>query len=143
MVIYREFTRGNGEKRDAGVAEIYTVRGDDNATQLFEMMAQNVTGISKNEISLIRTGYEGNKGRNYISSGKCSGSEPGMSRLYQTQLVDGYNIRSMTHSHPISDYAGKSDIGFKNQVVRNSLLLEVRIPKQFIYCVPKNQYKKF
>ncbi len=140
MVIYREFTRGNGEKRDAGVAEIYTVRGDDNATQLFEMMAQNVTGISKNEISLIRTGYEGNKGRNYISSGKCSGSEPGMTLLHDTQLMNGYTLREFIHSHPAKNYPSKNDKYIRDIVTGNALDNNVRIPIHRIYHVPTSGY---
>ena len=140
---YSSFTRSNGTKQDAGSADVFEVRGDNEATVFFEMFAQNVTGRSYNEVSHIKTGLAGDKGLNFISCGHVIGSEPGMSRLYNTQLINGFNIREMIHSHPLADYAGKGDKKFKTDIVKNCLIDKIPIPVFSIYHVPSGTYIKF
>lgn len=126
---------GNGKSFD-----VYKVRGDENATKLFEFLSNNISiEPSSVEFSQIKTGIEGANGLNFISSGHSRGSEPGMTHLYLNQLQHGYHIRSMTHSHPASDYAGNSDIEFAKGVhkINGSPILN------FIYYVPKNKYLQF
>ncbi len=142
-VDYKEFTKANGEKIEAGKADVFEIRGDDSATRLFEMFSQNVTGRTFNEVSQVKTGVEGDKGLNFISSGHVIGSEPGMSRLYNTQLVNGYNIREMIHSHPRSDYAGNNDMIVKSQVIGNSINNKVRIPIFKYYLVTSHKYNRY
>ncbi len=140
---YSSFTRSNGTKQDAGSADVFEVRGDNEGTLFFEMFAQNVTGRSYNEVSHIKTGLAGDKGLNFISSGHVIGSEPGMSRLYNTQLKYGYNIREMIHSHPRSNYPSKSDTYVKNSVTYLSALQKLCTPVFMIYQVTSSKYFKF
>ena len=48
--------------------DVFTIRGDDNGTRLFEFLAENVTKQTSVEISHAKTGLSGNKGLNFISS---------------------------------------------------------------------------
>ncbi|MBD5180778.1 MAG: hypothetical protein HDT01_05700 [Bacteroidales bacterium] len=140
---YAPFKRSSDEQISAGKADIIEVRGDDNATKLFEAFAQNVTAITENEVSLIRTGIEGDEGHDFISSGHVRGSEPGMTHLYSTQLKYFYNLREMIHGHPIADHASGVDIDVKNVITDLHLKVKTRIPQFKIYHVPTKTYIKY
>ena len=120
--------------------DVWKVRGDDNATKMFEFMSDNITGSdSKVEIGLAQTGIAGDKGLNFITTGHAIGSEPGLSYLFLNQLQNGYTIRTITHSHPKSNYASKGDFDFAEQI---SLKVSNNI-NFLIYHVPTEKYLKF
>ncbi|MBQ9077161.1 MAG: hypothetical protein IJY31_04895 [Muribaculaceae bacterium] len=124
--------------------DVYIIRGDDNGSRLFEFLSDNISGsLSQVEVGLTRTGYPGDRGRNYITTGHERGSEPGISYLYMTELYNRYSIREIIHSHPVSDYSGKSDNEFKKQVKKNQAENKLLPPKFMIYHVPKRNYFEF
>ncbi len=126
---------------DAGNGNTYDyilVRGDDNATQLFEFMSDNVSKVSKMEYSLINTGQSGDKGQNYISTGHVEGSEPAMSHIILNQLQFGYTIRRTNHCHPKSDYASPGDEKFAKNMFDISPKIE-----NYIYYIPERRYVKY
>ena len=123
-----------------GAYDTYQVRGDDNAKTLFEFLSNNLCPESKIEFSLVQTGFEGKNGLNFISTGHVRGSEPGMSYLFRDQLQYGYQIRSMTHSHPLDENFGSSDSSFVETITK-WYQLNKYIPVQHqIYHVPTNKY---
>ena len=89
---------GDGETYDA-----YKVRGDGNGITLFAFLGNNVTPCnSKVEIGQAMTGIEGDKGLNFITTGHQRGSEPGGTHLLNGQLRNGYTVRELNHTHPLS-----------------------------------------
>ena len=135
---------GQASHTEPGEYDVYTIRGDDNGKRLFEFMSQHISGsASQVEIGLFQTGYSGDRGRNYITTGHVKGSEPGLTYLYGTELQRGYSVRTITHSHPASDYPSKKDNDFKDQVKINQIKNKIRYPKFIIYYVPKRNYIEF
>jgi RHS repeat-associated protein len=125
--------------------DVYKVRGDENGTALFEFMGKHVTGSSsKVEVSQAMTGIEGDKGLNFITTSHEERKESGMTHLLNKQLLHGYTIRELNHSHPNSDYAGVDDFAFANAIIFNQNKNGYKIPIFHIYYVPgksKIQYK--
>ncbi|MFG6380612.1 MAG: hypothetical protein K1V87_00695 [Muribaculum sp.] len=120
--------------------DVYQVRGDDNATDFFEFVSNNISGSEACiEFGLIRTGLEGSDGLNFITTGHARGSEPGMSHLVEDQLRYSYTLRSITHSHPLGGKAGASDYDFVNNIYDK---FKYVVP-QFIYHVPTKKYIQF
>src|SRR5690554_4975031 len=76
--------------------DIYKIRGDENGTKLFEFVSEN-TNV---EWSQIKTGTEGAKGLNFLTTGHIEYTEPGASDLIMGQLYAGYTIRELNHNHP-------------------------------------------
>ena len=124
--------------------EVYKVRGDANATKLFEFLSNNIS-IEPNQVefSHIMTGMAGDQGLNFISTGHMKGAEPGMSYLYATQLQYYYTIREMNHSHPVGDEFDNIDETFIKQVTENQRNNKFLIPKFSIYHVPTKKYIKY
>lgn len=121
--------------------DVYQVRGDDNATEFFEFVSNNISGSDECiEFGLIKTGFEGSGGLNFITTGHASGSEPGMSYLNYNRLQYGHTIQRMTHSHPIRNSADIADINYAKQIHFN--INKKEIP-QFIYHVPTKNYIQF
>ena len=121
----------NGTQND-----FWKVRGDNNATAMFEFFSDNISGSETQvEIGLTRTGIKGDKGLNFISTGHIKGEEPGISHLYGGQLQFGYTIREIIHSHPKSLSAGQDDIGLKRQIIKNQTKNKKSIPNFLIYNV--------
>ncbi len=125
------------EYKDGKTYDVWKVRGDENATQMFEFMSDNITGSdSKVEIGLAQTGIAGDNGLNFITTGHARGSEPGLTYLFKDQLQNGYTIRTITHSHPESNYASKGDKKFVEwikSIYNRPLLFN-------IYYVPSGEY---
>lgn len=120
------------------------VRGDENGKKLFEFLSDNLSVKPENvEFGLVQTGIEGDKGLNYVTSGSVAGSEPGVPGLFVDRLQNGYNIRSMIHSHPSGKDASKGDKAMKRTVVGAQLAKKVRIPTFQIYHVQSKKYSKF
>ena len=117
--------------------DVWKVRGDENATKIFKFMSDNITGSrTKVEIGLAQTGIAGDKGLNFITTGHARGSEPGLTYLFKDQLQNGYTIRTITHSHPESNYASKGDKKFVEwikSIYNRPLLFN-------IYYVPSGEY---
>ena len=76
--------------------DIFKVRGDENGTKLFEFFADNTNA----EWSQAKTGIEGDKGLNFLTTGHIEYTEPGMSALINGQLAGGYTLREFNHNHP-------------------------------------------
>ena len=117
--------------------DVWKVRGDENATKIFKFMSDNITGSrTKVEIGLAQTGIAGDKGLNFITTGHARGREPGLTYLFKDQLQNGYTIRTITHSHPESNYASKGDKKFVEwikSIYNRPLLFN-------IYYVPSGEY---
>lgn len=119
-----------------GTYDVYQVRGDDNGTALFEFLGDNVTGSpSMVEIGQAKTGIEGDKGLNFITTGHARGREPGGSYLLTGQLFNGYTVRELNHTHPISTSV-IGDIPYKTQVSDFYRSRGMRVPNFNIYHVP-------
>ena len=93
---YKTIEKQKTIKTAKGSYDIYQIRGDEQATELFEFMAQN-TGV---EWMLSSTGIEGSKGLNFLTTSHNEETELGNSHLFSNRLYNGYTIRSFIHSHP-------------------------------------------
>ncbi|KFD38214.1 hypothetical protein AT05_11065 [Schleiferia thermophila str. Yellowstone] len=150
--------RNEDGSRESAVTnvDIYKIRGDDNGTQLFEFVADN-TGV---EWSHIKTGVEGDKGLNFLTTGHIEYTEPGATALLNGQLQHGYTIREMNHNHPgntpvpsgVPGLTGEGgDIGFARSVTdwyqrkyperSGSPTFNVYVPREKRY-VPFNKNSK-
>ncbi|UPQ78288.1 hypothetical protein M0M57_11730 [Flavobacterium azooxidireducens] len=89
--------RENGSRVEASTnVDIYKIRGDKNGEKMFEFVADN-TSV---EWSHIKTGVEGNRGLNFITTGHIEYSEPGVKTVINGQLQFNYTIREINHNHP-------------------------------------------
>lgn len=99
------------------VYDVYKVRGGDKGTALFEFLGNNVTGSSSMvEIGQAKTGIEGDKGLNFITTGHVSRREPGSSFILSGQLFYGYTVRELNHTHPVNPTPSRADNRYKTQV---------------------------
>ena len=106
---YGTIEKASGQKTDGGTRyDVYQVRGDKHAKQLFESFAKN-TSV---EWSIMQTGTEGAKGLNYLTTSHSEKRESGMVDLFNKQLKNGYTLRAFYHSHP-SNVLIPSNIGGK------------------------------
>ncbi len=106
---YGTIEKASGQKTDGGTSyDVYQVRRDKYAKQLFESFAKN-TSV---EWSIMQTGTEGAKGLNYLTTFHNEKSESGMVDLFNKQLKNGYTLRAFYHSHP-SNVLIPSNIGGK------------------------------
>ena len=106
---YGTIEKASGQKTDGGTRyDVYQVRGDKHAKQLFESFAKNTSA----EWSIMQTGTEGAKGLNYLTTSHNEKSESGMVDLFNKQLKNGYTLRAFYHSHP-SNVLIPSNIGGK------------------------------
>lgn len=106
---YGTIEKASGQETDGGTRyDVYQVRGDKHAKQLFESFAKN-TSV---EWSIMQTGTEGAKGLNYLTTSHSEKSESGMVDLFNKQLKNGYTLRAFYHSHP-SNVLIPSNIGGK------------------------------
>ncbi len=138
------------DKKIVDTYDVFKVRGDENGTELFEFFAKNVTMVSKVEFSHAKTGLEGEKGLNFISSshslpevrGTSKVSEElSMSHLLQDQLLHGYTIRELNHSHPYSPEASNADESFAQTI--KGYFSNKKPPLFNIYYEPENTYSPF
>jgi RHS repeat-associated protein len=82
--------------KEVTTIDIFKVRGDENGTKLFEFFSDNTTV----EWSQAKTGIQGDKGLNFLTTGHIEYTEPGMSALINGQLYGGYTLREFNHNHP-------------------------------------------
>jgi hypothetical protein len=134
--------------------DTYKVRGDANGTQMFEFMSQNTTV----EWSQAKTGIEGDKGLNFLTTSHIGDKERGMSNLYSGQLYAGYTIRELNHNHPGNtaypsgsfDYTDNKgnfhptgtwgDVGFARGITNNRQTNRLNIPTFSIYLHDSKSY---
>jgi RHS repeat-associated protein len=134
--------------------DTYKVRGDANGTQMFEFMSQNTTV----EWSQAKSGIEGDKGLNFLTTSHGKDIERGMSNLYSGQLYAGYTIRELNHNHPSNttypsgsfDYTDEKgnfyptgtwgDIGFARGITNNRQVNRLNVPIFQIYLPANKSY---
>lgn len=131
--------------------DVYKVRGDANGTNFFEFMAANTTV----EWSQAKTGIEGDRGLNFMTTSHEQTTERGMSYLYSGQLYNGYTIREMNHSHPsntaypsgsfIHPVTGAGvgewgDVGFSRSITNNRQKNGLNVPTFNIYLPGSKSY---
>jgi RHS repeat-associated protein len=131
--------------------DTYKVRGDTNGTKLFEFMSQN----TKVEWSQAKTGVEGDKGLNFLTTSHDIDTERGMKQLYVGQLYAGYTIRELNHNHPSNTaYPSGSyihpntglgvgewgDVGFARLITTNRKENGLNVPNFNIYIPRSKSY---
>lgn len=126
--------------KKSGIVDIFEVKGDDNATALFEMFAKNVTGVTDNEIALIRTGAPIINERNFITSGHHPNTETGTVPLFNGQLCNGYYFREHIHSHSTKTYPSKGDIKAKLDIQSFLYTSYGYVANFYIYHIPSKKY---
>ena len=125
----------DGQTKDT--YDVYKVRGDDNGTALFEFLGNQVTGSSSRvEIGQAKTGIEGNKGLDFITTGHQERQDPGSSYLLAGQLYYGYTVRELNHTHPVNPVPSSNDLQYKTQVTDVFRSQGLRIPNFNIFYVP-------
>lgn len=93
---YQKRNADGTSSKEVTTIDIFKIRGDKNGTKLFEFLADN-TNV---EWSQAKTGVEGDKGLDFLTTGHIDYAEPGMSGLINKQLSGGYTIRELNHNHP-------------------------------------------
>ncbi len=120
------------------------VRGDDNAKAIFEFLSEHITGSETMvEMGWAKTGIEGDKGLNFISTSHTPKEEGGIGQLYKGQLCNGYYIRELVHSHPMGDGTGSTDATFKGRIMGFQMDFNLPIPQFSIYYQPEKKYLKY
>ena len=125
--------------------DVYKVRGDNNGTALFNFLSDNITGsASKVEIGQIMTGIEGKKGLDFIVTTQVPKANPGIMKLINGQLIYGYTIREINHSHPHAAFPsglvnGGYDIGISRNIVEYYQSKCLIVPNFHIYHVPSKR----
>ena len=120
--------------------DVYRIRGDNNGTALFEFMSNNISGSRTGvEISQAMTGIKGDKGLNFITTGHTKAKEPGMTHLLMGQLLNGYTIRELNHSHPYTPNPSTSDKRFASQIKDIMKQRNISVPEFNLYYVPDKQ----
>ncbi|NDV80566.1 DUF6443 domain-containing protein [Bacteroides sp. 51] len=132
-----------------GTYSYYRVRGDKNASDLFEFLAQN-TGV---EWGQFMTGKAGDSGLNFLTTSHLEDKERGSLAVLEQELRHGYTIRGHIHNHPgntpypsgLEDRGG--DIGWGSKVYRYSSrpILKIYLPEsnQYISYTPSSRPSDF
>lgn len=132
------------EGLEGGQNDYWQVRGDDNATALFEFMSEHITGSETMvEMGWAMTGIAGDNGLNFITTSHTAKEEKGIGELYKGQLGNGYVVRELIHSHPIGDGTGKSDGIMKAIIMTYQFGSNLPIPQFSIYYQPEKKYLKY
>ena len=147
-----EFEYGTIEKQKTvlatkGYFDMYQIRGDRQATQLFEFFARS-TGV---EWCHVKTGIAGEKGLNFITTSHQDAEEYGMLYVFRKRLYS-YTIREWNHNHPkntidpsgsIESGKNKGDIQAANYVDRYLKSQGFPIPKYHIYTTKHKKYTRY
>ena len=116
--------------------DVYTMKGDDNSTQLFEFLADN-TSV---EWSQMRFGLEGKRGLNVLTTSHSENREFGSIDMLNKQYSYGYYMREDIHSHPHNtpipsgfgeEYEGTGDMEYARQLqgIYPHVKLKIYTPK--------------
>ncbi len=149
--------RNYSYKNQNDTYDVFQMRGDDNGKKLFEFLANAVVeqGI---EVSHIKSGIEGEKGLNFVSTAHFKpitevkedglvhriASEPSLSYLWNGRLQYGYTIREINHSHPLSAEPSDSDLRFTSRIRQiYSDIKKTQAPNFSIFYVKENRYIPF
>lgn len=81
------------------------------------------------DIGQAKTGTEGNKGLNFITTGHKASREPGGSYLLNGQLRNGYTVRQLNHTNPASSESSDSDNKYKAEVSRFYKNRGIKVPQ--------------
>ena len=119
--------------------DVFRIRGDDNGTALFELMANN-TNV---EWTQYKTGIAGEQGLNFVTTAHSSEGNAASANLFNMQLRFGYYIREHIHNHPgtmpvpsgmpNTSQEGTGDIAVASQINKNNENLGYKIPTYKIY----------
>ena len=120
--------------------DYFQVRGDGNGKKLFEFFSDNISSKTQVEFGLIQAGIKGRKGLNFVSTSHDVKEEMAMGHLYRNQLLYKYTLRSVTHSHPISDIFSRADNRFMKSIKNTQMSNKLLTPKFYIYHVPSQKY---
>ena len=124
--------------------DIYQVRGDNSGKNLFTFLSDNISVKPEQvEFTLVQSGQKGYNGLNFITTGHMRGSEPGFKYLFEGQLVNGYILRNIIHSHPVGKNAGRNDVIQIGNIRDNLQPRGIPMPFFFIYHVPTKSYKPY
>ena len=124
--------------------DIYQVRGDNSGKNLFTFLSDNISVKPEQvEFTLVQSGQKGYNGLNFITTGHMRGSEPGFKYLFEGQLVNGYILRNIIHSHPVGKNAGRNDVIQIGNIRDNLQPRGIPMPFFFIYHVPTKSYKQY
>ena len=130
------------DKEEIDTYEVFQIRGDDNATALFEFFADNITTkTNKLEYSLTRTGRAGDKGLDFITTSHQEMHEEGFNYLFFGQLRNGYFIREHIHSHSSNPKPSKGDKNSKIKLMNHADKLQYRRPRMLIYVSNLSYYE--
>ncbi|MBR4213517.1 MAG: hypothetical protein IKR82_06155 [Bacteroidales bacterium] len=66
-------------------------------------------------------------GLDYITTSHTPRKEYGQVELFKGQLINGYTIRELWHSHPESFWASDDDMSFKRAIIGNMLQYDQRV----------------
>jgi len=115
--------------------DYFTIYGDENAIFTFIVMGL----ITDVEWSLALTG-EASDGLGFLSTAHMIAAEPGMTHLFNTQLIEGYFLRVFLHNH-VKDKGtpnpSKDDINFAKNVIKNYRLKnKYKNDLQFMLFIP-------
>ena len=119
--------------------DVFRIRGDDNGTALFELMANN-TNV---EWTQYKTGIAGEQGLNFVTTAHSLEGNAASANLFNMQLRFGYYIREHIHNHPgtmpvpsgmpNTSQEGTGDIAVASQINKNNENLGYKIPTYKIY----------
>ena len=89
------------------------------------------------DIGQAKTEIKGDKGLNFITTAHIARGEPGGTHPLNGQLLNGYTVRQLNHTHPESSESSKSDNKYKTEVSRIYKNRGTKVPQFNIYFVPE------
>ena len=122
--------------------QTYKINGDNAGKEIFEFLADNITGNNGIEFSLTQVGQKGS-GPNYITTSNCTKTEYGAGQLYAFKFQFGWNIRTMIHSHPIHQTPSGADNDFKKEITTTQKSNNRSIPIFQIYYAGSKKYIQY
>lgn len=129
--------------------DVYQIRGDDNGRALFELLSKAIApkGI---EAGFVTCGLEGSNGLDFVSTShslpltlpdkRIKAQEFSLPYLLQGQLLNGYTIREITHSHPFTRIVSNDDREFVNAINDYLKKSNKAIPKYYLWHVDSGKY---
>ncbi len=123
--------------------DIYQVRGDEQAENIFKFLAKN----TQVEWGRTLTGEEGERGLNFLTTSHHEAFDKGVPELTYRQLRHGYTYRGYHHSHPNNathpsgiENPEKGDIPFANWILK---YIKPNNPSFLIFTPGNGQYHDY